>query len=213
MKPRWRTDLESYFAGQLESDAGLRSWLGRWDGGGPVRGGTSYVTPPEPAGAALESARVARRVERALASIARQDRLVIAALHAPRPPAGLDRGAWVAVVIEDRVQAILEEESVERRSRGEHRLRGALRSGDLGEARYALELAPLATPSSTPVLDALRALLATQGAPARRLLRRVDQELRRAEGSALEAFERAWNAAVAAERTERAARFRAALDG
>src|SRR5690606_377738 len=108
--------------------------------------------------AALKSARAARRVERALKAIGRRRGLILAALHAPRPPYGLDRGAWVAAVVEDLVRPILEEESAERIRRACDRLRHALRTGSAEDARHALELSPLVIAGTVPVLDQLRAL-------------------------------------------------------
>lgn len=212
-KMRWREDLEAYFAGQVETDGGLRSWLGRWqDGQGPTRGGTSYATPPEPAAAALESARVARRVERALRLLEPRQRMVLAAIHAPRPPIGLNREAWIAAVLEERVLAALDEEGVGRSDRSMERLREALRSGSAEDARFVLELVPLGVASGVTVLDRLRALSKRPGAPERRLLRRVSLIVQEGERAALEAFEGTWQVAMVEELRERRGRFRASLE-
>lgn len=211
MKPKWRMELEAYFARQVETDGGLRSWLARWDGG-PMRGGVSFASPPEPAMAAIESSRAARRVEKALAALDRRDRLVLAAAHAPRPPFGLEHSAWIAAVAEDLVLPILEEEGAERSHRALGRLRDALRMGSAEDARHALELAPLVTAGTVPVLDRLRALRG--GRPAdRRMLRRVAMLVERIRESALQAFAGAWSAAAAAEREARRERFRLTVEG
>lgn len=209
-------DLEAYFAGQVETDGGLRSWLGRWqDGVGPTRCEASMASAPEPASAALESSRRARRVETALREVGRIDAAVLAALHAPRPPApGLPREWWVAIVMDETVMhALLDEEDLERAERRHDRLREALRSGTAEDARHAMELAPLPVTSRAPMVERLRALAAAKGPSARRLQRRLERAVLVQSADALRAFELAWRAAATVERRERERRFERALEG
>lgn len=200
-------ELADYLSGALTGAMGLRSPLGAIldrRGGPQVQGGDRVV---EPDAGALRAARVARRVQGALALVGETDRAVLLAYYHHRPPSGLPslgEHAGVATVIADthRLLAVHED----------RRVRGALRSGSAEAARAALEYeAP-----SGEMSDRLRALEALSG-PERRDGRRTLRKLATASKRALEAAQAAYCAAYRCrrdlDRQERVQRLSAALEG
>lgn len=129
-------ELAAYFAGSLEGNMGLRSWLGRWQDHGPTRGGVGFASPPEPGGLALSAARTVNRVEWALRHCRAGHARILEARFRPRGPFAPLRAygelAGVLLLLEQEVSLLLADLA-------QRELRLALQSGTAEEARMLLD--------------------------------------------------------------------------
>jgi hypothetical protein len=218
MRSDWRNDLADYFVDRCAGSMGLRSSLGPQLDRKGMPASCTYSVPTGPDEAALRAARMARQVESTLALLDERHTIVLRAYYAPRGPYALDGYralgdvAPIALVLEEAVETILDNDELELAGIVDRALRGALRTGD-AEAREQLELTPLSV--KRPMAERLRELAAASDRQRRRLaartLRRVASVAREALSRAHSAYEEAYRSARAQMREEARQRFRTAV--